>query len=137
MIEELHDGVPFLFPRRAPYRDTIELIEIYININNKEQDTSELDIYNQVFNNSKQSNLKDSKDVNRKKTIEMLEAQLDTAIEELADQIKEQQEKDLQEANKEQKNFLKDEINNMEKRINRLEKKMKTLNRNTYKFINI
>lgn len=36
--------------------------EIYININNKEQDTSELDIYNQVFNNSKQSNLKDLRD---------------------------------------------------------------------------
>ena len=36
--------------------------EIYININNKEQDTSELDIYNQVFNNSKQSNLRDLRD---------------------------------------------------------------------------
>lgn len=36
--------------------------EIYINLNNKEQDTSELDIYNQVFNNSKQSNLKDLRD---------------------------------------------------------------------------
>lgn len=40
--------------------------EIYININNKEQDTSELDIYNQVFNNSKQSNLRDLRDsINR------------------------------------------------------------------------
>ena len=37
--------------------------EIYINLNNKELDTSELDIYNQVFNNSKQSNLKDLRDV--------------------------------------------------------------------------
>ena len=36
--------------------------EIYINLNNKEQDTSELDIYNQVFNNTKQSNLKDLRD---------------------------------------------------------------------------
>lgn len=36
--------------------------EIYINLNNKEQDTSELDVYNQVFNNSKQSNLKDLRD---------------------------------------------------------------------------
>ena len=36
--------------------------EIYININNKEQDTSELDIYNQVFNKTKQSYLKDLRD---------------------------------------------------------------------------
>lgn len=36
--------------------------EIYININNKEQDTSESDIYNQVFNNTKQSNLRDLRD---------------------------------------------------------------------------
>ena len=36
--------------------------EIYINMNNKEQDTSELDIYNQVFNKTKQSNLKDLRD---------------------------------------------------------------------------
>lgn len=35
---------------------------IYININNKEQDTSELDVYNQVFNNSKQKDIKDLKD---------------------------------------------------------------------------
>ena len=36
--------------------------EIYINLNNKESDTSELDIYNQVFNNSNQNNLKDLRD---------------------------------------------------------------------------
>lgn len=36
--------------------------EIYINLNNKEQDTSELDIYNQVFNKTKQSYLKDLRD---------------------------------------------------------------------------
>lgn len=36
--------------------------EIYINLNNKEQDTSELDIYNQVFNNDKQCNLKELRD---------------------------------------------------------------------------
>ena len=33
--------------------------EIYINMNIKEQDTSELDVYNQVFNKTKQSDLKD------------------------------------------------------------------------------
>lgn len=37
--------------------------EIYININNKEQDTSELDIYNQVYNNTKQNNLNNLRDV--------------------------------------------------------------------------
>jgi len=37
--------------------------EIYINLNNKEQDTSELDIYNQVFNNDKQSNIKELRDL--------------------------------------------------------------------------
>ena len=37
--------------------------EIYINLNNKEQDTSEQDIYNQVFNNDKQSDLRDLRDV--------------------------------------------------------------------------
>ena len=36
--------------------------EIYININNKEQDTAEQDIYNQVFNNTKQSNIRDLRD---------------------------------------------------------------------------
>ena len=42
-----------------------EMVEYYdgvLYINNKEQDTSELDIYNQVFNNTKQSNLKDLRD---------------------------------------------------------------------------
>lgn len=35
--------------------------EIYININDKEQDTSEQDIYNQIFNTDKQDVLKDIK----------------------------------------------------------------------------
>ena len=37
--------------------------EIYINLNNKEQDTSELDIYNQVFNNDKQNNIKELREL--------------------------------------------------------------------------
>lgn len=48
--------------------------EIYININNKEQDTSELDVYNQVFNNSKQSNLKELRDaINNLDTSEVID----------------------------------------------------------------
>ena len=36
--------------------------EIYINLNDKEQDTSEQDIYNQLFNSSKQDNIKTLRD---------------------------------------------------------------------------
>ena len=48
--------------------------EIYININNKEKDTSEFDIYNQVFNNSKQNNLKELRDIiNKLDTSEVID----------------------------------------------------------------